>query len=221
MSDRVEIHIEAIAWIGRAVADMAVMVGQPSQQPAHLGGERMFATVAGAVQPPDLSRRCFRGERVQHRKHRRYADAGTQQDDGPRILPQRETSARRADLHSVANLDLVGDILARRAVGFALDADAPGRGIGAARQRIAARHRRCSGGAEPHDDELPGQGGGDRMSVRGFEDQRRHVAAFGDLARDAKRPEAAPGRRRARRRAEPGVSAVVSLRCCSSSASKE
>ncbi|MGY4455169.1 hypothetical protein ACVWZR_009829 [Bradyrhizobium sp. i1.3.1] len=31
-------------------------------------------------------------------------------------------------------------------------------------------------------------------------------AAFGDLARDAKRPEAAPGRRRARRRAEPGVS---------------
>ena len=53
---------------------------------------------------------------------------------------------------------------------------------------------------------MTGQGGRHGLSVGGLEDQRRHVAAFRDLARHAKGAESAPGGSWARRRSKPGVS---------------
>ena len=40
----------------------------------------MIGAIARSVDPPDLSFGFFRGERVQHRHHRRCADSGAQQD---------------------------------------------------------------------------------------------------------------------------------------------
>ena len=134
MSGAVEIDRGTIAGIGRAVADMTVMVRKPAQEFARLGGEGMLSAVAGAVQPPDLSQRCFSSKSMEHRENRRHADAGAQQDNGPRGLLQREAAARRTELHDVAQLKLVGNVSAGDAVGFTFDAETIGRRIGVARQ---------------------------------------------------------------------------------------
>ena len=52
----VEIDAKPVAGTGRAVTDVAVSVGQRFESGAHFLGKRVLATVAGTVQPPDLSR---------------------------------------------------------------------------------------------------------------------------------------------------------------------
>ena len=100
------------------------LMGQRFEQTARLLGKRMFAAIAGSVQPPDFPRRCFGRQRVEHRQHGGHSDSGTQQNNGPVARPQREAASRGACIHDVANLQLVVDISAGRAMGFPLDAHA-------------------------------------------------------------------------------------------------
>ena len=50
----VEINIGPILGIGRAVANVAVAVGQRFEQSTRLPGKRMLAAVTGSVQPSDF-----------------------------------------------------------------------------------------------------------------------------------------------------------------------
>src|SRR5262245_22354760 len=59
----VEICIELILGIWRAVADVTVRVDKLSKQRARLLGKRMFAAASRSVEPPYLSCRCFGGLR--------------------------------------------------------------------------------------------------------------------------------------------------------------
>ncbi len=90
----VEIDTEPVAGTGRAVADVTVSVGQRFESGPHLFSKRVLPAVAGTVQPPDLSRRLCGGQRMQHGKHRRRADAGTQKNDRSVTRPQRKAAAR-------------------------------------------------------------------------------------------------------------------------------
>ena len=56
--------------------------GRALRAGAYLFGKRMLTAVAGAVNPPDLSRRFRRSQRMEHGEHGGCADAGTQRDDG-------------------------------------------------------------------------------------------------------------------------------------------
>src|SRR3954469_1416220 len=98
----------------------------------------MFAAVAGAVQPPHVPRRPFGGEGVEHCEYRGDADAGAQQDDGARILPERETAAWRTELHGSAVHQLVGDVAAGGGGGVRPGAGGGGGGGGGGRARKSA-----------------------------------------------------------------------------------
>ena len=79
--------------VGPAVGDVGAGVRQPREQGADLGGERVLAAVARAVDPPHLALGALRGERVEHRQHRRRADARAEQHDGPdRVAVEREAA---------------------------------------------------------------------------------------------------------------------------------
>src|SRR5690349_12963372 len=113
---RVEIDTRPVLRTRRAVADMAVAMRQSLEKTARLRGKRMLATVARAVDPPDLPRRVPCRQCMEHGEHRGCADAGTQQDDGPLAWLQREAAARRAHLQHVANLDPRIDVSPGRAM---------------------------------------------------------------------------------------------------------
>src|SRR5436190_10139026 len=55
----VEIDIESIPRVGRAVANIAMVVGKRVEQPTRLFGKGMFAAIARSVEPPDFPSRCF------------------------------------------------------------------------------------------------------------------------------------------------------------------
>ena len=111
----------AVAGGRPAVGDHAVGVGERGEQRVDLGAEGVVGAVAGAVEPPDRPRRGVAGERVEHREHRRRADAGAEQDDRPVARPQDEGAARGRDLEHVPDAHGVVQPAAGRAV--ALDAD--------------------------------------------------------------------------------------------------
>ena len=81
---------------------------------------------------------------MEHGQHRRGADAGAEQDDGPFIAAQCEGAARRRCLDGVAHPHVLVQEGAPDAVGFALDADAVRTVIGGARERVAADDRRAA-----------------------------------------------------------------------------
>ena len=62
-------------------------------------------------------------ERVQHRQHRRHADARAGEHDRPLAVVEDEGSAWGADLQPVADSDVRADVVAGGAVRFDLDAD--------------------------------------------------------------------------------------------------
>ena len=72
----VEIDIGTILGVGRAIANVAMVVGKRLKQSTRLFGKGMFAAVTRSVQPPDFPRRCFGCQRMKHREHRRHADPG-------------------------------------------------------------------------------------------------------------------------------------------------
>src|ERR1051326_5835420 len=206
-SGSVEIHPWPIPGIGRAVANVAAPVDQSFEEGARLLGKRMLATVAGAVDPPDLPRRHLRRQRVEHREHGGSPYARAQQNDGCLAGLKREAAPCRARVHHVADLQLLVDVGAGRAVVLPLDAQAISLGAGFARQRVAAHQRRRTGRRpQPHRHELTGERRGERLSVRRLEHQRDHAAAFAHLARYPQRPEPRPRRGRAGPRSEPDVS---------------
>src|SRR3546814_10966509 len=79
---------------------MAVAVSQGFEQRTCFAGTRLLAAVAGSIEPPDLARRFFRGQHMEHCEHGRRDDAATQEDDGRAARPTREVCARRANVRS-------------------------------------------------------------------------------------------------------------------------
>ena len=77
-----------------AVADESVCVGEHGEEVVDLAGEAVLGSAAGAVEPPHLPARSFLGQGVQHREHRRGADACTHQDHGPIARLEHEGSPR-------------------------------------------------------------------------------------------------------------------------------
>src|SRR5271156_4084336 len=106
----------------RAVADVAVTVGQSLEEGAALCRKRMLAAVAGSVDPPNLPPRVPGGQCMKHGQHRGCADAGTQQDDGAAARSQREAAAWRAHVQNVADPDLSVDVSPSRPMKLSLDA---------------------------------------------------------------------------------------------------
>ena len=100
-SGSVEIQAWAILGIGRAVANVAVAVGQGFEEGTRLLGKSMLAAIAGSMEPPDFPRRRRGRQRVEHRQYGGRSDAGTQENDGGVARPKGE--APRAALASTTS----------------------------------------------------------------------------------------------------------------------
>src|SRR5579862_3924088 len=153
---------------------------------------------------------------MEHGKHRRHSDSGTQQNNRSVAWPQREAAACRAYVDSITNLQFVVEVSAGRAMVFPLDAHPIIIGASLPRQRVAAHQRRRRWRREPQHDKLSWKTSGDGLSVRGIEQKGSHVAALADFTRYPKWAESAPCRGRAVRSGETGVSrgdAVPVLLC--------
>src|SRR3954468_23849734 len=107
----------------------------------------MLDAVAGAIEPPYRAAiRGAGGNRVQHRKHRRYADACADQHDRKRSGCEREFAAWRADLERVAHAHAIEHV----AIG-ALHRDPVRAAVRRSRYRIASQDVLW---LQPQDDEL-------------------------------------------------------------------
>ena len=84
----------------------------------------MLAAVAGAVQPPDLTLRVLRRQRVQHGEDGSGSDAGADQQDRRMGLVEDERPAGRRDVEPAADREPVVQVAARGAVVLAFDGDA-------------------------------------------------------------------------------------------------
>ena len=123
MTGRVEILSHRVAATRPAVTDIAAAVREREHEAADLGGKRMMLPDRGRVQPPDLSCRAGRRQRVQHGQHRRRADSRAEQHDRPFAGLQDEASARRADVERIAHTDMLVQVGSGRAVRLDLHAD--------------------------------------------------------------------------------------------------
>src|SRR5262249_16232178 len=126
---------------GLAVADVGTYVWQRREKAAHLGGERMFAAAACAVQPPDLSLGTLVRQRVKHGEQWRRADARTDEKHGAALRLADEGSRRRGNIDAVVDLEPGVQIAAGRAAAFALDADPVVADPRRPGQRIVAQQR--------------------------------------------------------------------------------
>ena len=120
-------------------------VRQTIEQFADFSRERMISAVAGAVEPPDFTRRSRCGQGMQHRKHRGRSDPGGQQDDRAVAVGQEECASRGRDVDTITDAQSGVDVAAGRTVGFAFDTDAVdirGRVVG---QRVVADQVDASG----------------------------------------------------------------------------
>src|SRR6516165_6064759 len=137
----------------------------------------MLAAVPGTVYPRDLSPSLLGRQCVEHSEDRGGADAGADQDHGTLALPQRKTAARGAHIEHVACLNPRIDVSPGRTLRLALDADAIAILARRARQRIAAQESALVGPRpQPQYDKLPGQGGGQRLTVGWLQDERCDIA---------------------------------------------
>ena len=107
MPNRVVIHAGFIPCIGLAVDDVASTVHQRLQESTRLFRKRVLCPVTRSVDPPDLTTRRGRSQRVQHGEYGRSSDAGTEQNDRPIAGPQREASPRRTDLENIADVYVI------------------------------------------------------------------------------------------------------------------
>ena len=114
MAGLVEVPPGNVSGFGPAVGDVTPAARQRSDETARVGREGMALAAAGAVQPPDLPLRARRGKRVQHRQHRRRADARADEGYRPFALRQDETAPRRAHLEHVARAHPPVQVSARR-----------------------------------------------------------------------------------------------------------
>src|SRR6516165_2270736 len=166
----------------------------------------MWLRLAGTVNPPNLSPSLLGGQCVEHSEDRGGADADADKDHGTLALPQRKAAARGAHIENIACLNPRIDVSPGRTLRLALDADAIAILARRARQRIAAQESALVGPRpQPQYDKLPGQGGGQRLTVGWLQDERCDIAAFAQLMRYPQGAEALPRRGRALRWAEPGV----------------
>src|SRR5262249_6589093 len=119
----VEVAAFSIIRVRTAVVDVAADVRERRKERARFAGERMLATATGAVQPPDLSLRVPLCERMKHREHRRYPDAGTDKQHRCVGPVEGEGAAGRCDVELPADGEPAVEIAARSTVVFALDGD--------------------------------------------------------------------------------------------------
>src|SRR5262249_43029424 len=122
MTDGVEILTHPVARARPAVTNVAAAVRERAHEAADFVGEWMMLAIPSRVQPPDLSRRVFRRQRVQHRWNRRGPDSRAEQQH--RLLSglQNEASARRADVESIAHADMFPEVGSSHAIRLELHA---------------------------------------------------------------------------------------------------
>src|SRR5271155_1286463 len=101
---------------------MASAIYERLEESMRLFRKRVLGSVARSVDPPDLTTRGDRGERVQHGEYGRCPDTGTEQNDRRIAGPQRETTPRRADLQAIADMRVIVKIRADGPVHLAFDA---------------------------------------------------------------------------------------------------
>ena len=104
MPNGVVIHAGFILRAGLAIDNMAAAVYQRLQEAARFFCKRVFGSVTRSVDPPNLTARRGRGQRVQHREYGCSPDAGTEENHRRVTGPQSETSARRTGLQAIADV---------------------------------------------------------------------------------------------------------------------
>src|SRR6516165_4297306 len=139
MPGGVEIDTPLVGWPRPAVLDVAVAVLQLLEQSTRLLAERVLRTIARSVEPPNRVARLLGRQGVQHRQHRRHANARAQQHDRLAARTEGEAAARRADLHVAPRLYARAQIGTGEAVFFLLDGHAIMPAARQVRQRVTAQ----------------------------------------------------------------------------------
>src|SRR5580704_6316189 len=101
---------------------MASAVYERLQESTRLFRKRVLGTVTRSVDPPDLTTRRNRRQRMQHGEYGRRPDAGAEQNDRRIAGPQRETTPRRAHLQNIARVYVIVEIRADNPVRLSFDA---------------------------------------------------------------------------------------------------
>src|SRR5471032_3394118 len=123
MTGRVEILIQLVARVWRAIADIAAAMAQREHETARFGSERMMFPVARRMHPQDLSCRPGCGQRVQHGQNGCRANSRAKEHHRPVSRLEKETSTRSADVERVACADMLPQVGSRRTVRFDLHTD--------------------------------------------------------------------------------------------------
>src|SRR5262249_46261002 len=113
-TDRVEVLTLAILRLRLAVADMPSSVGEASEELPRLRGEGMRPPVAGAVQPPDLSRGGLRHQGMEHRQYRCRADPRAEEHHRPVPGLEGEAAPGLAHLEDIAGSYLAVQVVPAR-----------------------------------------------------------------------------------------------------------
>src|SRR5215468_8802285 len=145
MTDGVKILTHSVARARPAVTNVAAAVRHGPHEEADFGGEWMMLAIPSRVQPQDLPCGSGRRERVQHRQNRRRPDSGAKQHDGPLSRLQNEASARRADVESIAHVDMLPEVGSSHAIRLELHADSIALRRNGTRERVAAKKWSAAG----------------------------------------------------------------------------
>src|SRR5262252_2507391 len=173
MTRSVEILAYLVARAGSAVTNISSAVRERDHEAADFGGEWMMLPIASRVQPQDLLRRPGRRQRMQHRQNRRRPDSRAEQHHRPISGLQNETSARRADVKSIAHVDMVPQVCSSRSIRLDLHADSIAFRRQRTRERVAAKKWRSTGSRlKTQDHVLAWKSRSQRLTVRALHRKR-------------------------------------------------
>src|SRR4029077_8679731 len=179
MTSSIEIFTNLVARIRPAVTNKAASVPEREHEASNFGGEWMMLPIASRLHPQHLPCRVGGRQRVQHRKNRRRPDSRAEQYHWALSGVQNEASARRADVESITDADMLAEVSSSRPVRLDLHADSIAPCRRWPRQRVAAKKwRPIRGPLKTQDHVLAWQSGWQRLTVRVLHRQRKDVRAL-------------------------------------------
>src|SRR5262249_8629906 len=110
MTGTIEILAHPLVQSWLAVTHVIASVRKRAHEVADFSGKRVMPAITCGMDPEDLPCRAVSRQGVQHRQNRCHSDPSADQRDRSLSRLQNETSARRADVESVAHTDMLPQV---------------------------------------------------------------------------------------------------------------